>query len=260
MTAIHLIRARITLADLARWAGERGWGGGRRGLVFDEGRALHHLVDEVFGPGSLRPFRLLVPPRHTRGNLYAYSPRDATALRQAAQILAKPEHMNVLELQRLESKPMPEQWWSGQRLGFDLRVRPTRRLHDPLHTRSGRIREGAEVDAFQLEALRNHPETCDGMDAAGRTREAVYLDWLVGRLSAAAVLDRAASRLVRFQRNLIARGDKSVEGPDAVIQGTLTVADGPAFASLLARGVGRHRAYGYGLLLLSAPHRPVPEC
>ena len=34
------------------------------------------------------------------------------------------------------------------------------------------------------------------------------------------------------------------------MQGILTVTDSAAFAALLARGVGRHRAYGYGMLLL----------
>ena len=259
MTPIHLVRARIALAHLARWAGERGWGGGRRGLVYDEGRALHHLVDEVFGPGALRPFRLLVPPRDTRGNLYAYSTLDAAALREAAQIQAKPEHLTVLALRHLESKPMPAQWRRGQRLGFDLRMRPIRRLHNPLPTRAAPIREGAEVDVFWYEALRHHPDTRDGMEKAGRTRQAVYLDWLAEQLSAGAALDRDASRLVRFQRALIARGGKSVEGPDAVVHGTLAISDAAAFARLLAHGVGRHRAYGYGMLLLNAPQRPVPE-
>ena len=40
------------------------------------------------------------------------------------------------------------------------------------------------------------------------------------------------------------------EGPDALMRGVLEITDGPAFAQLLAGGVGRHRAYGYGMLLL----------
>ena len=47
----------------------------------------------------------------------------------------------------------------------------------------------------------------------------------------------------------------SVEGPDAVMAGTLTVADPVAFAGTLGRGIGRHAAFGYGMLLLSAPGR-----
>ena len=39
-------------------------------------------------------------------------------------------------------------------------------------------------------------------------------------------------------------------GPDVVMQGRLRVSDPQAFAQLLARGVGRHRAFGFGMLLL----------
>jgi len=36
----------------------------------------------------------------------------------------------------------------------------------------------------------------------------------------------------------------------------LTVTDGEAFARLLAKGVGRHTAYGYGMLLLRPARGP----
>jgi CRISPR system Cascade subunit CasE len=38
-----------------------------------------------------------------------------------------------------------------------------------------------------------------------------------------------------------------------LLRGELTVADPDAFSALLARGVGRHRAFGYGMLLLRPP-------
>jgi CRISPR system Cascade subunit CasE len=37
---------------------------------------------------------------------------------------------------------------------------------------------------------------------------------------------------------------------DVTFEGELQVADAAAFAALLARGVGRHRAFGFGMLLL----------
>ena len=40
------------------------------------------------------------------------------------------------------------------------------------------------------------------------------------------------------------------EGPDATLTGHLRITDPTAFAHLLARGVGRHRAFGFGMLLL----------
>jgi CRISPR system Cascade subunit CasE len=47
------------------------------------------------------------------------------------------------------------------------------------------------------------------------------------------------------------------EGPDAVMRGNLIVSDPAAFAQLLARGIGRHRAYGFGMLLLRPPGEPI---
>ena len=41
-----------------------------------------------------------------------------------------------------------------------------------------------------------------------------------------------------------------VAGPDVVLSGQLRIAQATAFAHLVARGVGRHRAFGFGMLLL----------
>ena len=260
MTTLNLIHVPINTNALARWAGERGWGSRPGSPVnFDEGRALHHLIDETLGLG-VRPFRLLVPPRRNNGHLYAYSTLDAEALRSVAGEIALPEHLKVIVPARLESKPMPDTWLAGKRLGFDLRTRPVRRLRHELQSESGKAMEkGKEVDVFLVEALRRYPDTPDGMGKEDRTREAVYLDWLAERLAPAATLDHAACRLARFRRTRVVRSGNVPEGPDATIHGTLTVADPDAFTALLARGVGRHRAYGYGMLLLRSPNRPPLE-
>ena len=261
MTQLNLIQAQVSTPALARWARERGWVRRKQGgmVAFDEGQALHHMLNEMFGPGALRPFRLLVPPRQAKGSLYGYSTLNAETLRDAARTYAGPEHLCVMPPDHLKGKPIPGHWRTGQRLGFDLRTRPVRRLENTVEFPPGeRMTKGAEIDAFILEALRRYPGDRQGMKNAKRTREAVYLDWLTERTSAAANLDPSTCRLVRFQRTRVAR-EKShgPEGPDATIHGTLTVTDTTAFAALLARGVGRHRAYGYGMLLLRPPNRPA---
>lgn len=257
MTTVHLIRARIATDELTRWAGERGWTGRRAG-TFDQGRALHHLVDEMFGPAALRPFRLLVPRGRSRGSLYAYSAFDAADLTKAAHVQGKPDHLRVLPLERLESKPMPADWRKGQRVGFNIRVRPIRRIGKPIETATGAIPAGSELDAFLLEAIRGHPDERGGMRESERNREVVYVDWLADRFGDAAKVDASASRMVQFRRSVVSRGTAAIEGPDAVVHGTLTIEDGDQFVELLRRGVGRHRAYGYGMVLLSAPSRPMP--
>ncbi|MCY4488462.1 MAG: type I-E CRISPR-associated protein Cas6/Cse3/CasE [Deltaproteobacteria bacterium] len=252
MKPLYLIRAPVDMAGLARCAGERGWLRYRGHEVgFDEGRALHHVVSESFGPGGLRPFRLLVPPGSTVGSLYGYSRSDAETLRRTGGVYALPEHLGVLDMEQLVGKAMPGSWKAGQRIGFDLRARPVRRLSDNLGR--GPFRKGAEVDAFLVMALRRFPDDPAGTAGSGRTREPVYLDWLAERLAPFAELDRQGTRLVRFQRARVSRGKGPTEGPDATFHGVLSVKDPERFSALLARGVGRHRAYGYGMLLLRPP-------
>ena len=247
---LHLVRIPIDTNQLAHWSDQRGWA--RRGghhATFDEGRALHHLIAEALGPGVFKAFRLLVASRKATGNLYAYSLSDARTLRAATETHALTEYWDVFRPEQIQSKPMPSSWREGQQLGFDLRARPVRRLRTDL---AGRFPEGAEVDAFLVHALRHAP---NATDAVAHERESVYLEWLAERLSPAATLVPERSRLARFRRVRVARTGRGPEGPDATIHGDLVVADPSGFSALLARGVGRHRAYGYGMLLLRPPNR-----
>lgn len=252
---LHLVRLPVDLAALARTAGDRGWTRGRS-AAFDEGAALHHLLGETFGPAALQPFRLMVAPRAPLGTLYAYTEAVPAALRELAAATATPEVVTAVSPERLESKSMPADWSRGRRLGFDVRLRPTVRLASgipaPEDRSGGRIhgfRQGAEVDAFLAEALRH--EGRDEMADQGRTREAVYRDWLGTRLGEGAALESA--RLTSFRRTVTLRGGKTREGPDIVVHGTIRIDDPDAFAALLRDGVGRHKAFGFGMLLLRPP-------
>lgn len=242
---LYLVEIPLSLPALNRWAGQRNIG---RGL-FDEGLALHHLLGEVFGPAVLQPFRLLVAPRARTGTLYAYNAAPAEDLRATAAPLMGPTENEVVSLAALRSLERPETTWKqGMRLGFDLKVRTVVRLASAIEGKAGQFPKGAEVDVFLAETLRK--------DRA-RGREDVYLDWLAARLAPAADLERDASRLHLFRRVRSLRGGRRIEGPEAIVHGTLTVRDPQAFARLLARGVGRHRSYGYGMLLLRPPQRKV---
>ena len=250
--ALNLIRVPVDVGTLARWAAERGWAKRRgRHVAFDEGRALHHLLHEVFGPGVFRTFRLLVAARRTAGNLYGYSESSADELRSLAASYASPEQLRVLAPRRVEGKPMPIAWQAGQRLGFDVRVRPVRRLLKGLATPDGSFARGAEVDAFLVDALRSQPRRDSGEPPSnGQKRQEVYLSWLAERMGSAVELEFGASRVAKFRRVRVSRQDKAPEGPDATIHGTLTVREPERFTALVRRGVGRHKAYGYGMVLL----------
>ena len=255
---LHLVRLPIRPGELAHWAAGRGL---MHASGFDEGRALHHLLGETFGPAALQPFRLLVAPGGLTGNLYAYATMEPGLLRETARAIAMPDALPALRLDGLEEKAMPAAWRPGQRLGFDILTRPVVRLAKPIpaHVNSSRRshperKAGAETDAFLAHVLRS--ATDESPSDPTTSREAVYLRWLEERLAPGARLTEG--RMTRFQRRRVARTSVS-EGPEATLQGTLEITDPERFVELLTHGLGRHRSYGYGMLLLRAPGRAAPE-
>ena len=239
-TALHMLRADISTRDFQRWMGIR--------RLQDPDHAMHCLLVECFGDLTPKPFRLIFPRGGATGVLYGYGQAGAAALRETANICADPLQCRVIPPEGLDSKLMPTEWQVGKRLGFETRVRPIVR-----RSRNADSRPGSEWDAFLQEAIR-HPK-----GSMKRSREEVYTDWLADQLErrGGARLEAQRTKLVSFQRTRAVRkpGSRHSEGPDAVMRGILTITDASTFADLLARGVGRHRAYGYGMLLLRPAFR-----
>lgn len=257
--SLHLIHLPIDLRALHLWGEARGLS--VRG-TFDEGLALHHLLGENFGPAALQPFRLMIPPKARQGALYAYAVHPAETLLQAAAAILDPAAARVIDLAQLRSQPRPDTAWHvGQRLGFDLRIRPVVRLASPLSMGSETFRKGAEVDAYLAHVARQseHAVGHRVQDQPADGRDAVYLNWLCKRLDGRAELDLPLTRVIRHERRPIVRKGHRSDGPDTTVHGTLTVTDPAAFATCLARGLGRHAAYGYGMLMLRPPQKARTE-
>ncbi len=233
--SFHLIHLRPNLNRLLPWAQ-------RQGLVADRGQgdlgyAFHAALKAAFGDLAPQPFSY----RAGQG-LLAYS-AQAQAL-QAACALTTPEVADMLGLDASPQSPglliraFPQSWQTGQWLAFELRVRPVVRKNDK------------EMDAF-LSAV-------EWLSNEVRTREAVYADWLRRQFGVAAELQEV--RMTEFKLSSVlrrgaaqaegARPKRAVQGPDATFTGVLQVRDGEAFAGFVARGIGRHRAFGFGMLLL----------
>ena len=258
---IHLIHATLDMRKFNRWAGNRGL---IRSGSFDAGYAFHILLSAMFGKGVLQPFRLFASERRASAALYGYADVDEAELRRTADAVAPPDCLDVLNPDKMRSKRMPSHFERGRRLGFDLRLRPVRRLHrDLADSQLGRsLSKGAEVDVFRLEVIRRFPSGWDDFDVAaakaGVTRQLVYTKWLRERFGDAVAVEQC--RLVAVSRTRAVRGGKGgPEGPDAILHGTFTVSDEDIFAEVLRNGLGRHRAYGYGMLFLRPPTLPVPE-
>ena len=253
----YMIHIPLDMRAFNRWAGQRGLI--QRG-IFDEGYALHVLLTGMFGPGVLRPFRLFASERRRNASLYAYTDADQTSLQSTANLVATPDCLDALDPDTIRSKEIHTEFTAGQRLGFDLRVRPVRRLRTAIHDqKSGKtIAKGAEIDAFLVHALRHFPggwaDEAVNAQAAGETRAKIYTEWLAERFNGAAVIEKKARRIAAFKRSRSLRGDGfSPEGPDVVFHGVLTVTNPDEFSACIRNGIGRHKAYGYGMLLLRPP-------
>jgi CRISPR system Cascade subunit CasE len=82
-------------------------------------------------------------------------------------------------------------------------------------------------------------------------REEVYVQWLGRELGRGNASRLESARLTEFRREGMRRGDGGpIERPNAVLEGRLAVQDPSGFDTLLRRGLGRHRAFGFGMLLL----------
>ena len=232
--ALRMVRGEVQGQELQRWMGSR--------RLRDIDHAMHCLLVESFGSLAPKPFRLIMNRDGLKGIFYGYGTADCEFLRESAAICADPLQTRILPPESLQDKTMPTSWTSDKRLGFEVRIRPVVRKG----RNSGRHRD--EQDAFQ------HMAEQYEKGKIPLTREEVYVQWLAELMAreGAAQVDDRETKLIFFQRlrSFRKQDPRYVEGPDAVLRGALTVGDPEAFASLLARGIGRHRSYGYGMLLL----------
>jgi CRISPR system Cascade subunit CasE len=235
---LHLIQLQPDMTRLVRWAAEN------EALPRDGddlGYALHALLAAVFDTMRPQPFVLLRPPRRVPV-LLAYSLRSAGELREQAAAFAAPAAAEAIGLPTLAGKTMPERFAIGRHLGFEVRVRPTVRTD-----RDGNRDKVREIDSY-LAAISN---TAPG---GGPTRADVYAAWLRARLTAGGAVTEHVT-MESFRSSAVYRRDarrrlRPAPGPDVRFSGHLVVRDPDRFAATLERGIGRHRAFGFGLLLL----------
>lgn len=235
----------------------------RRGFI-DRDHAMHCLLTECFGDKVLRPFRLIAGRTRDMGSLYGYAHEDGEAMREQALLLADPLHAPVFEL----DEPFPtrklehlDRQPPGKVVGFEVRIRPTVR-RPYRETRDPRYRATHEHDAYYT-YLRDHypadyrPTTVRDVR---RVRHRAYGTWLFRHLR-----DQGSCELVpytfhitRYANVAVVRkhGQKPRRGPDVVCRGTLRIKDPSTFKDLIKQGIGRHRAYGYGMVLLKQVHEP----
>lgn len=222
----------------------------------DLGYAWHAVLSASFGAHAPKQFVYLPAGEHgggPSGRLLAYSSAPLDDLLVAASMFADPQFSAPLRLADARGKVMPTRFAHGTRVGLQVRVRPVSRSTE----RRGDDRQGprGERDIF-LRAVD------EGDGTARVSRGECYSAWLRDKLHAGgadvARIRLTASRFTRLRTRDRSQGTavgRVVEGPDAWFKGEIFVSDCERFAELIARGVGRHRAFGFGMLLLAPPGR-----
>jgi CRISPR system Cascade subunit CasE len=233
----------------------------------DDGYLVHCLFGELWQGDAPAPFVLRGSGR--RLDAWGYSRTAALALAKHALAFGDPAIVEAIaSIDAISSKPMPR-LETGRRVGFLVRVCPVIRLSKAV----GSLRAGSEIDVFlaRCQAAGQHK---------GLSRETIYREWFVAQLGDAtrcgAVLARATGvatgpaeddvvqeavlRVAAIGRVRLVRrtqGDVRVARwlvrPDVRLEGDLVVQDPDIFLRFLARGVGRHRAFGFGAMILVPP-------
>ncbi len=254
--SLNMVCLDLDARSLALW-------GHRRYRHSDTGYLVHAASRQIFGALGPQPFFTELE----RGRVLGYTAAGEEQLRACLAAAAGDALLGaVFSLPDVCLRPMPETWQTGARYRFSVFCRPTVR-----HTYD---QDGPATETIKVESDVWLRKTYNDWKAAGKPGtlhnyrqqhkhgiEETYLDWLKNRLFPAARLESA---IVAGSRSafMYARGGKDHDGPpsrsekrswpETTFTGTLTVADPAAFDRLIRHGVGRHAAFGFGMLLLRA--------
>jgi len=220
--------------------------GRRRNLPLrdlDTGYLLHSQLKELFHDLAPAPFSTSdISGPFT--SVIAYSDVDSDTLHEHAKKYAEPSIFAGCDWDRIAHKEMPSCWHKEEILRFEVKVCPIVRIA----TDGSTYRKGAEVDAFL--------KACSDADDKSVEREQVYRDWFSKQISRKKPVELVEVALKGFRLGkYFRRQSKDRKGlimwrPEAVMVGKIKVKDPACFNAVLRTGIGRHRAFGFGMLLL----------
>lgn len=222
----YMLRADIDRRNMSLWAAAEGHR--------DSDRALHCLLYHTFGEDHVpRAFFAQPDPDQPmeHAHLLAYTGMDENELRDLARSRQSPLSAGVMSPFTFRTKPLPEDWQPGTAVSFRVRIMPT----------------------FRAKSTRSESDVHKRADAAP-TRQESYCNWLADLLEKKAGVEpaRQTLRVTRYNPRKVTRSRDSqpITVPDVTAAGTCVITDPEAWADALRWGIGRHKAYGYGMLLI----------
>jgi CRISPR system Cascade subunit CasE len=229
MSTLHLVRLPLRPPQLLRFAAEQG--------IADPdpllGYTCHAWLTALLGKLAPKPFRYIERRREVLGYVNA----DRSALLEHAKAFAPPLAWDALDATGVATKLMPNNWRVGKTLQLEVLLCPV-------------VRQRAnEKDAY-LHAL-------DRLGNQAPTRVDVYRQWFTARCDKALSFGNVEVRGLQSRVAMLRRARNGqnrllrIQRPQVLLSATAAIADKDEFAMLVAAGVGRHRAFGFGMLLLA---------
>lgn len=248
---LHLVKVPLRVDRLL-------WIARRRGITvrdLDDGYLVHCLLREVWQDVAPAPFVVRGSGRTL--DVWGYSSANASVLTSHARDFGDPAVLEAMDnLDSIASREMPR-FEKGRVVGFLARVCPVVRLARDGHGHHA----GAEVDAYVARSL-------GAPSSATLSRDDVYREWFQLRMKDRSVtgaevlrvrLAGISSRGVVRRTQGEERRARTLQRPDVHVEGELSIVDGDDFVRFLGHGVGRHRAFGFGAVIVVPPgttHEP----
>jgi len=195
---------------------------------------VHCALAELFQDQAPNPFsvedshRQMSEYKSNNGKhilILCYSELDWQSLQNLARGFASPTVYEIIDWDRIASKPMPDQFPEGMKLGFELRTCPVvRKASD-----GDKWKKGQEIDAF-LSKVWHQFERQSGADLESVQMKRFSIERMTRR-------NHQAKRKVQI-----------IQRPDVTFTGTISIKNGDEFKDLLLKGIGRHKSFGFGML------------
>lgn len=242
MTNLSLVRLEPDPDRFAAWAAKRRFLPERGG---DLGYAIHAAFAATLGSLAPKPFYWRQRDRNDPIALYGYTGHTPETIAEAARIPSlDPDVGDALGIGQLTARAMPMDWQAGRILAFETRVRPV-------------VRQNRDGDRNRFREVDVAAHIASQVDGPPPEKARAYCDWVARQFAGAATVTGAevtAMRSTVCLRRPHRDGRRSpvpIDGPDVVVTGTVHITDPAAFAGLIGRGLGRHRSFGFGMVLLA---------
>ena len=244
--ATNMIRIPVDSVMLHHWSQQRGFN--------DIDHATHCMLTETFKEMAPRPFRMFLPTKTKRAQMLGYTTHSAADLKEAAKLNATQIVQRTMDIENIQHKPVPTDWQEGEIINFQVRLCPSRRAlkHNVDYSQlANTANPPNEQDAYL-----NHLAICRENDLTPKGRQEVYVEWLNERITkhSGGHLQVGTCQLLSYNK---LQAQRRLNGPvyylaETTIAGSIAVTDPEEFQKLIANGVGRHKAYGFGMVLINS--------